>query len=126
MTRVLGWLLLALLLSPLLMAAWVSFSPDSTLSPPVGRWSLRWHAAFLGDERWTAALGRSLMVAASASLVAVIAGGMLALARGRLGFLALLPAMVPPVALALGLMPLWRGSLVGLVLIHGMLGMPLA
>ncbi|MFO0929457.1 MAG: hypothetical protein U0736_20910 [Gemmataceae bacterium] len=40
--------------SPLGYAVWVSFSPDSFLTPPAGRWSLRWYAAYLADRRWTA------------------------------------------------------------------------
>lgn len=134
MRHLLGWAALVVLLSPLLVGAWMSFSPDPFLSPPMGRWSLRWHAAFFRDSRWTNALLRSLGVALAASLVATMTGGLLALAVSRFNFfgrtilstLALLPSLVPPVALAFGLMPLWRGSLLGLVLAHGLLGLPLA
>src|SRR5262249_32967107 len=63
----LGWLALLGLLAPLLFAAWVSFSPDSFLTPPTGAWSFRWYLAFAADHRWTAALVRSLIVGGGAA-----------------------------------------------------------
>jgi ABC-type spermidine/putrescine transport system permease subunit II len=133
----LGWSALALLLTPLLWAAWVSFTPDELLRPPVGRWSLRWYGRFLHDPRWMGALGNSLAVAAGATLVALATGTPAALAvrrpfRGRdvLSRLVLLPVCVPPVVLGMGLLPtmhalgLW-GTHLSLALAHGLLGMPL-
>jgi ABC-type spermidine/putrescine transport system permease subunit II len=134
---VLGWSAVAVLLAPLLFAAWVSFSPDSFLTPPAGAWSLRWYAAFAADRRWTAALVRSLVVGAGAACVAVAAGTPLAYAvargrfrgRGALAGLALLPVCVPPAVLGMGLLPfvyavgLW-GNLLGLVLAHGLVALP--
>jgi ABC-type spermidine/putrescine transport system permease subunit II len=135
--RLFGWSMVLAVLSPLLYAAWISFSPDSFLTPPAGEWSLRWYAAFLRDRRWSMALARGLVVAAASSGVAVAAGAPLAYAvarlrfRGRalLGGAALLPACVPPAVLAMGLLPLlyaaglW-GSLTGLILVHGLVGLP--
>jgi ABC-type spermidine/putrescine transport system permease subunit II len=134
----LGWLALVLLLTPLLWAVWVSFTPDELLRPPLARWSLRWYARFLHDERWTAALGNSLLVGVAATLVALAAGVPAALAltrrsfrgRGALGRLLLLPICVPPLVLGMGLLPtmhalgLW-GTYLSLALAHGLLGMPL-
>jgi ABC-type spermidine/putrescine transport system permease subunit II len=133
----LGWSALAALLAPLLFAAWVSFSPDSFLTPPSGAWSLRWYWAFLADRRWTAALARGLFVALSSSGVALSAGVPLAFAvnryrfRGRsaLAAASLLPVCVPPAVLGMGLLPLlyaaglW-GHLGGLILVHGLVGLP--
>jgi ABC-type spermidine/putrescine transport system permease subunit II len=135
--RLLGWLVIGCLLSPLLYAAWVSFSPDSFLTPPAGQWSLRWYAAFTADRRWTAALVRSLFVGAASAAVAITAGTPLAYAiaryrfrgRGVLAGGALLPVCVPPAVLGMGLLPLlyaaglW-GNLAGLVLAHGLVGLP--
>jgi ABC-type spermidine/putrescine transport system permease subunit II len=132
-----GWAAVCGLLAPLLFAAWVSFSPDSFLTPPAGAWSLRWYTAFAADRRWLAALGRSLVIGVAAAGVAVAAGAPLAYAvarhrfRGRraLGALALVPACVPPAVLGMGLLPLlyaaglW-GNPAGLVLAHGLLGLP--
>lgn len=125
------------LLAPLAFAVRVSFSPDSFLTYSPGDWSVRWYRAFLSDRRWAAAAGRSLVVAASAAGVALITGVPLAFAvarhrfRGRalLAAGAVLPACVPPAVLGMGLLPvfyaarLW-GTLAGLVLAHGLLGLP--
>lgn len=137
MTRLLGWLGLALLLTPLGYAAWVSFSPDSFLTPPTGRWSLRWYEAFADDRRWTGALVRSLWVAAGAAGVALLAGVPLAVAVARHRFRgqtlaaagAVLPGFVPPAVIGFGLLPLLYlvglyNSPTGLVLAHGLLGLP--
>jgi putative spermidine/putrescine transport system permease protein len=133
---VLGWSAVCALLAPLLFAAWVSFSPDSFLTPPAGAWSLHWYAAFAADRRWTAALVRSV-VGAGAAGVAVAAGTPLAYAvarhrfrgRGVLAGMALLPVCVPPAVLGMGLLPylyavgLW-GNAAGLVLEHGLVALP--
>ena len=37
-------------LAPVLFIVWVSFSPDSFLTPPTGEWSLRWYRAFAADR----------------------------------------------------------------------------
>jgi ABC-type spermidine/putrescine transport system permease subunit II len=139
MTRLLGWLALMLLAAPLLFTAWVSFSPDSFLTPPARVWSFRWYKAFVADSRWTGALFRSLLVAGSAAAVAVFAGAPLAFAvtryryQGRtlLSAGAVLPAIIPPAVLGMALLPflyllgLW-GSMVGVILVHGLLGLPAA
>jgi putative spermidine/putrescine transport system permease protein len=133
-----GWLLVGCLLAPLLFAAWVSFSPDSFLTPPTGAWSLCWYEAFAVDRRWTAALVRSLVVGVGSAGVAVTAGAPCAYAVARYRFRgkrvlaggALLPACVPPAVLGMGLLPLlyaaglW-GSLASLVLVHGLVGLPM-
>jgi ABC-type spermidine/putrescine transport system permease subunit II len=134
---VLGWSALLVLLAPLVVSTWVSFSPDSFLTPPTKEWSLRWFSAFFADRRWVSALWRSLATAATASLVALAFGGpaAYAVARHRFAGRALLagsilaPACVPPVVLGMGLLPLLyaarlQGHPAGLVLAHGLLGMP--
>ena len=137
MIRHVGWLALALLASPLVWAVWVSFSPDSFLTPPAGRWSVRWYGAFLDDRRWSRALVRSFQFATAAAGVAVLAGVPLAYAVARYRFrgrsviaaAAVLPACVPPAVLGMGLLPLlfaaglW-GHPAGLILVHGLLGLP--
>ncbi|MFM7148965.1 MAG: ABC transporter permease, partial [Gemmataceae bacterium] len=133
----LGWLTLACLTMPVVYTFWVSFSPGSFLSPPVGEWSLRWYRAFVDDGRWSSALFRSLVIGVASAGVALFAGVPLAFALGRHRFLGskvlagavLLPACVPPAALGMGMLPLlymvnlW-GNPVGLVLAHGLLSLP--
>lgn len=136
--QLLGGLALGLLLTPLLWAAWVSFTPDELLRPPIERWSLRWYLLFFGDSRWVNSLFHSLLVALGSTCIALLTGSTAALAVSRdpslrqrwLDRLILLPLCVPPVVLAMGLLPtmhllgLW-GSFSSLMLSHALLGMPL-
>jgi ABC-type spermidine/putrescine transport system permease subunit II len=133
----LGAAALGVLLAPLVVCVWVSFSPSSFLTLPTDEWSLRWYATFAEDRRWVTALVRSLVIAGLSAGVATATGGPLAYAAARYRFAgrrlliggALLPACVPPVALGMGLLPLlyavrlW-GHPAGLVLAHGLLGLP--
>src|SRR5690349_1273350 len=104
-----GWLALALLLAPLAVALWVSFSPDELLRPPVGEWSLRWYRQFLREPRWQDALVNSLVVGGGSVLVALAGGVPLAVAvvrhsfrgRGLLAGLVLVPLCVPPLVLGM-------------------------
>jgi ABC-type spermidine/putrescine transport system permease subunit II len=134
----LGWAALVFLLSPILYACWVSFTPVDLLVPPTGDWSLRWYRAFFGDRRWTAALGNSLVVAGLSVTGSLLTGLPLAYALARFHFRGrslvgrgvLLPLAVPPVVLGVGLLPelyalgLW-GSPLALALAHTLLGLPL-
>ncbi|MEO2091820.1 MAG: ABC transporter permease subunit [Gemmataceae bacterium] len=135
----LGWLVLLGLLAPILHSAWVSFSPDSFLTPPTGEWSLRWYRRFAEDPRWSTAVGRSLLVAAAAAGVSVAAAVPSAYAvkrarwrgRGILLIALLLPAAIPPAALGMGILPLLHraglwGHPLGLILVHATLGLPVA
>jgi putative spermidine/putrescine transport system permease protein len=129
---------LGLLLSPILYAWWVSFTPGELLVPPTGDWSLRWYRAFFADRRWTAALANSFLVAGLSVAGSLLTGVPLAYAlaryrfRGRalLGQGVLLPLAVPPVVLGVGLLPtvytlgLW-GSPLALAAAHALLGLPL-
>jgi len=132
-----GTAALGLILAPAAFAVRVSFSPDSFLTYQPGEWSLRWYGAFAADRRWAAAAGRSLLVAGLAAAVAVGTGTPLAYAvtryhfrgRGVAAAAAVLPACVPPAVLGMGLLPLFYatrlwGTLAGLVLAHGLLGLP--
>ncbi len=126
-----------MLLSPLALALWVSFSPDELLRPPVRAWSLRWYRDFFRDPRWQDALVNSLLVGSGSVLVALATGVPLALAVVRYSFpgrrflsaLVLAPLCVPPLVLGIGLLPLvhWLhlwGSGLPLALAHGLLGLP--
>lgn len=135
----LGWLVLVGLLAPILHTAWVSFSPDSFLTPPTGEWSLRWYRRFAEDPRWSAAVGRSLVVAVAAAVVSVAVAVPTAYGvkytrwrgRGVLLVAVLLPAAIPPAALGMGVLPLLHraglwGHPLGLILVHATLGLPVA
>ena len=133
-----GTLVLAALLSPLVYAVWLSFSPRESLEPPIGEWSLRWHILFWQSSRWTDGLVNSLLVACMSSVGAVIAGGGLAFAVARHRFpgrrllagAVLLPLFTPALALGMGLLPLMHilglwGSLLCLALAHSLNGLPI-
>jgi ABC-type spermidine/putrescine transport system permease subunit II len=137
LAHALAWLVLALLLAPLAVALWVSFSPDVLLRPPLGEWSLRWYRQFLADARWQDALVNSLVVGGLSVLVALAAGLPLAVAVARHDFLGrrflaalvLAPLCVPPLVLGMGLLPLLHGlglwgTRLGLALAHGLVGLP--
>ena len=129
--RALGWLVVAGLLLPLVWAAWVSFAAGEVARPPIDEWSIRWHVRLWTDARWRTALVHSGLVALGAMAVALLTGVPAALARPTvLGRLILLPLAVPPLVLGVGLLPTMHllglhGTLVGLMLAQGLLGMPL-
>ena len=126
-----GWLVVLGLLLPLLWAVWVSFAAGEMARPPIEEWSLRWHVRLWMDSRWRAALANSALVATGAMAVALFTGVPAALARPRwIDRLILLPLAVPPVVLGVGLLPTLHtiglhGTLLGLMLAQGFLGMPL-
>lgn len=112
--RVLTGLLLVLLLVPL--AIMLTFSLNSTNSvswPPAGV-SLRWYADALGDRRLVEVVGNSallaLSVAAASTLIGLAAGVVIGRYRGRvqrvLIGLTVVPLIVPPLLIALGLVVL--------------------
>ncbi len=132
-----GFFVVCCVLAPLLYAVWLSFSPDSFLTPPERDWSVRWYKAFATDSRWSMALSRSLLVGLACAALALFAGAMLAYTmeryrfrgKGTLGILVLLPMCIPPAVLGMGLLPLFYavglwGSLFGLVLVHAMMCLP--
>lgn len=141
--RTIGWTAIGCLLVPVLLAVWVSFSPERLFSPPVTSWSLRWYRQFFQDTRWTSATVRSIVVAMTAAMISVGAAAPVAwrLACHDImcppgqrhwirGFI-LLPACVPTAALGAGLLPLMSlsglvGTLTSTVLVHAAIGLPIA
>lgn len=130
--KLLGWLVLLAGIVPLLAATWVSFSPDSLLTPPTGEWSAKWYRRFFTDPRWSAALVRSLVVAGLTAVACVALALPVALSSRRWSRAAvLLPAVIPPAALGLGLLPVFHrsglwGTTAGVLLAHAALGLPVA
>ena len=127
---------LALLLWPLLHAVWLSFTPGELLEPPQGEWSLRWYRSFFASPRWVMGLQNSIAVAALSTLLSLMAGVSLALGLAGLrrgsrvaGRAALLPLLIPPVVLAMALLPLMRllglwGSLLSVAIGHTLISLP--
>lgn len=135
----LGWSVVACLLMPVLHTVWVSFSPDSFLTPPTRVWSFKWYLDFAHDRRWGNAARQSLVVAAMAAILAVAVGTaaawsaqkMTIASQRAMNFLILLPAIIPPAAFGFGLLPLvyatglW-GTTLGIVMTHATIGLPIA
>lgn len=132
-------LILLLLLAPLVLAVWLSFAPGELLEPPVWRWSWRWYGEFFADDRWTGSLLHSLAIAALAGVMATGAGIGVVIALGDVGRWGrswvwggvLSPLVLPPVVVAMAVLPMVRqtGLAAGpipLILAHGVLGLPVA
>jgi putative spermidine/putrescine transport system permease protein len=130
--------LLLLMLWPALDAAWLSFSPDSFLTPPTDRWSWKWYRNFFDDRRWATAILRSFILAITSATVSVLVAAPAAWAVVRhrswmcemLKAGMLLPIAIAPVVLGMGLLPvLYRlelgGSPVALVGVHTVIALPL-
>jgi ABC-type spermidine/putrescine transport system permease subunit II len=135
--RVLGAAALLVLLAPFACAVWMSFAPGEVLEPPAGDWSLRWYREFFRAPKWTRALRTSAEVAVLSVAGSVVGGVGLAVAverfrfRGRrlLSGAVLAPLFVPPVVLAMGLLPLAvlaevQGQSATLAAAHTLVGLP--
>ena len=139
--RLLYWLycgaVLAFLLVPIAAIVPLSFSSGSFLTYPLPGWSLRWYAEVLGGGRWLKALGVSLTVGASATVLSVVLGTLaaLGLARERATWAAMVkavilaPMIVPVILIAVAsyffLAPLaLTATTTGLVLAHTVIAVP--
>jgi putative spermidine/putrescine transport system permease protein len=130
-------LLCLVLILPIAIVVVLSFSGGTFLKFPPDSYSLRWFAAFLGDERWRASLWSSLEIAVIACAVATVVGfgASYALVRGTFPLkklvlsVALLPIIAPTIvtsiamyfmAARLGLV----GNLVWVGLCHAVIALP--
>lgn len=141
-----GWVLrlcamagYALLLSPVIVVAVISFSAGDFLTFPPPGLSTRWYAQLLGNAELMAALRNSLVLALIVATIALLAGLPAAYAVARLRFPGrdaiagvlmaplLLPTLVLGLALLLALQPLkLAATWPGLVLAHSMVALPFA
>lgn len=94
--------LAALLLLPVLIVAYLSFSASSYFVFPVPGYSLRNYQAYLSDSLWVRATFTSIRIALMAAGIATVLGGMLAfgLARGGIrGRTAIIALVLSPIIL---------------------------
>ncbi|MEU4559552.1 ABC transporter permease subunit [Actinoplanes sp. NPDC023936] len=104
-------LCLLFLATPLVLVVWIGLSDAPTITLRAGGPTTRSVEAFLGDPEWADATRRSLLMAAVVAVLAVAVGALAAHANvrqgGHLSVLAaglmILPAVVPTVFYALGL-----------------------
>ncbi len=143
--KLVTFVLLLLLLSPIVMVVIMSFTPAATLQFPPPGLSLRWYAEvwsmFAGENAGAARLGESLLaslaIAGATALVCVIAGVPASYAlvrfhfrgRGAIEELLGLPIIFPTVVLGISLLVLVSRSglelgMTQIVVAHAIVGLP--
>jgi len=131
-------LVLAFLALPTLIVVPMSFSGAQYLEFPPRELSLRWYANYFGSATWMQATATSFKAGALTALVATPLGTLaaygLAASRFRaarlLHVLLVTPMIVPVILIAIGVFYFYvkahlNNTLVGLVLAHSMLALPL-
>ena len=134
----LSTVIMILLVAPTVIVIPMSFSDSQYLEFPPETWSTRWYAHYFGSDEWMAATVTSLQAAFLTMLVATPMGVLAAyglhassLRAGRLVFVLLItPMMAPLILIAVGAFYVYVKlqilySLLGLVLAHSMLALPL-
>ena len=129
-------LIVMVLVLPSLVVVPMSFSSGQILEFPPQGFSFRWYEAIASNDVWIEAARNSLAVAAAVVVLSTLIGGPAGIAlglwrwRGRslfLGF-ALVPAVMPPMVLALGMYITYaRFDLIGywgLVAAHTVMALP--
>jgi putative spermidine/putrescine transport system permease protein len=129
---------MAFLVLPTIIVIPMSFSASQYLEFPPREWSLRWYANYLGSTAWLQATATSLKAAALTALVATPIGTMAAyglfvsrLSWARLAVpLLLTPIIVPAILVGIGVFYAYVrlklvNTMLGLVLAHSMLAVPL-
>lgn len=135
--RVLCGGILLFLITPILVIIPLSFNADSILLYPMSGFSLRWYDEFFFSDTWTHALKNSLIVAPSATLLAMIFGTLAAIGLTRVDFpgkalltaVLISPMVVPVVIVGVATYSFFApigltGSYLGLILAHAALGVP--
>jgi putative spermidine/putrescine transport system permease protein len=136
--RLMGGLVIAILILPIIVVMIISFSSASFLTFPPPGFSFRWYEQFFSDSNWMRAFWTSLVVATMSAGIAIVLGASAALGivrssiRGKSTIMLLLvsPIIVPPVVLGLSLYSLFLrfdlvGSIFGLAAAHAIGGLPL-
>jgi len=135
---VLAGAVLAFLLIPTLIVIPMSFSASQYLEFPPKKWSLRWYEHYFASATWMSATATSLKAAALTALLATPIGTLAAygLSASRLRLaralqvLLITPMIVPVILIAVGVFYVYvkvklNNSLMGLVLAHTMLAVPI-
>jgi len=137
LTQVLGGLVLAFLMLPILAVVPASLNQSSFIKIPPDIYSTRWYVALVKDAGWTTAILASTQVAVLATCLSVALGTLAALGLERLGRwwrslltgLVLAPLIVPVIMTSIALYYVMRrlglhGSILGLALGHTVLCLP--
>jgi len=112
------WLMLFLLYLPIVLLFIFSFSSNTTLSFPLKGFTLQWFEKLFETPALLGAIGRSVIVAVTASAAATALGTVVAILLSRFEFrgkglltsLAILPLLVPYFILGVALLILFRAA----------------
>jgi putative spermidine/putrescine transport system permease protein len=133
----LAWVVALFLVLPMLVVVPVSLTPERYLSLPHGAISARHYTALVTDPSWINSILHSVIVATSASALAILCGTLSAIGCWRIasrwGELAravlLAPMIVPAIVHALGFYRVWTefgllDAFPGLIIAHAIKGLP--
>ena len=131
-------IVMVLLVAPTLIVVPMSFSDSQYLEFPPEIWSTRWYQHYFGSPEWMAATATSLKAAFLTMLIATPIGVLAAYGLHTSGFsfgraifvLLITPMMVPLILIAIGAFYVYVKlqilyTLVGLVIAHSLLALPL-
>ena len=131
------WLLIVLLYLPILILFVFSLNAGASLAFPLKGFTLNWYAKLFDTPALLEAVGRSLQVAAAASLLATALGTMLGILISRFEFrgkalltgLAVMPLIVPYVVLGVAMLILFTAfgiklSIATVVIGHAIVALP--
>jgi putative spermidine/putrescine transport system permease protein len=131
------WIALLFLVMPMSVIVPASLTPHRYLSLPDDEISFRHFVNMFTNKEWLSSIGDSLIVAFSATVVAVLLGTLCAVGCWRIAsrrsemvrMLMLTPIIVPPIVHALGFYMVWVDlqlidTYVGVILAHVLIGMP--
>lgn len=135
--RLWATLVAVLLVAPLLIVIPISFASKQSFKFPPDGLSVSWYVNLFTDQRWTSAIGTSLLVGALVTVVCTIIGTAAALGIHRLGGriaaiatgILVAPLIVPGIVSAVAIYSVYlrwhlTGNLAGFVLAHTVLAVP--
>lgn len=131
-------IILLMLILPIVTIVFFSFTNANYFSWPIESYSMRWYKEFFSDSQWYLGLERSLVVALSTVVLALILGTLAALATYKLNFkykeifiaFMLSPMLIPIVIISIALYynfaPIGlTNSFLGIVLGHTIVAFPM-
>ena len=138
MLYVYTFLLIVVMILPAVVIIPQAFTSLNYFKFPVEETSFKWFEKFFGNEQWLVGLGRSMMIAVLAAVLATVIGTMGALAMNKLNFkgksvfmsVMIAPMVVPVVVVGAALYTTFApigltNSIPGLIFAHTLLGIPM-
>lgn len=131
-------LLIIVMILPAVVIIPQAFTSLNYFKFPVEETSFKWFEKFFDNEQWVVGLGRSMMIAVLAAVLATVIGTMGALAMNKINFkgksvfmsIMIAPMVVPVVVVGAALYTTFApigltNSIPGLVFAHTLLGIPM-